>query len=69
MFIRNPLANILKSEEIHDSEAPVVNYFSSRGPNRIIPEILKVPYLSFFKILSFTTFIVFNAYDLFIVSA
>ncbi|KAK1379636.1 Subtilisin-like protease [Heracleum sosnowskyi] len=38
---KNPLANILKSEEIHDSEAPIVNYFSSRGPNRIIPEILK----------------------------
>ncbi|KAL8104741.1 subtilisin-like protease SBT4.3 isoform X2 [Apium graveolens] len=36
-----PLTNILKSEEVHDSEAPVVHYFSSRGPNRILPEILK----------------------------
>ncbi|XP_044483754.1 subtilisin-like protease SBT4.5 [Mangifera indica] len=34
-------AEILKSESIKDSEAPVVAYFSSRGPNTILPDILK----------------------------
>ncbi|XP_019053282.1 PREDICTED: subtilisin-like protease SBT4.3 isoform X1 [Nelumbo nucifera] len=38
---RNPQANILKSEAIHDSIAPVVASFSSRGPNVIIAEIIK----------------------------
>ncbi|KAK2650670.1 hypothetical protein Ddye_018159 [Dipteronia dyeriana] len=38
---RNPLAEILKSEAIKDSVAPVVAEFSSRGPNPILPGILK----------------------------
>ncbi|KAI9196412.1 hypothetical protein LWI28_023716 [Acer negundo] len=38
---KNPLAEILKSETIKDSAAPIVTRFSSRGPNVIVPEILK----------------------------
>ncbi|KAK3204372.1 hypothetical protein Dsin_018418 [Dipteronia sinensis] len=38
---KNPQAEILKSEAIKDSATPVVTGFSSRGPNAIIPEILK----------------------------
>ncbi|RVW65836.1 Subtilisin-like protease SBT4.6 [Vitis vinifera] len=34
-------AKILKSEAIKDSSAPVVASFSSRGPNSVIPEIMK----------------------------
>ncbi|RVW56650.1 Subtilisin-like protease SBT4.5 [Vitis vinifera] len=37
----NPHAKILKSESIKDNSAPVVASFSSRGPNKIIPEIMK----------------------------
>lgn len=40
--IRQPEAEILKSETINDSSAPVVAPFSSRGPNNIVPDILKV---------------------------
>ena len=39
---RNPQAEILKSEAIKNSAAPVVAEFSSRGPNSLVPEILKV---------------------------
>ncbi|KAG6480850.1 hypothetical protein ZIOFF_057438 [Zingiber officinale] len=39
---KNPVANIHKSEEVFDSEAPLVASFSSRGPNTITPDILKV---------------------------
>ncbi|XP_042428724.1 subtilisin-like protease SBT4.3 [Zingiber officinale] len=38
---KNPVANILKSEEVFDSKAPLVASFSSRGPNTITPDILK----------------------------
>uniref|UniRef100_A0A162B3L1 Uncharacterized protein n=1 Tax=Daucus carota subsp. sativus TaxID=79200 RepID=A0A162B3L1_DAUCS len=38
---KNPHANILRSEVLRDLEAPVIAPFSSRGPNRKIPEILK----------------------------
>ncbi|OVA17758.1 Peptidase S8/S53 domain [Macleaya cordata] len=38
---KNPVATILKTESIKDSEAPVVVSFSSRGPNRIVPDIIK----------------------------
>ncbi|XP_044482078.1 subtilisin-like protease SBT4.13 [Mangifera indica] len=38
---KNPQAEILKTESIKDSDAPVVAFFSSRGPNTILPEILK----------------------------
>ncbi|WCJ20446.1 Subtilisin-like protease SBT4.3 [Euphorbia peplus] len=38
---RNPVANILKSEGVKDPTAPVVAYFSSRGPNLIVPDLLK----------------------------
>ncbi|XP_044482079.1 subtilisin-like protease SBT4.3 [Mangifera indica] len=37
----NCQAEILKTESIKDSDAPVVAFFSSRGPNIILPEILK----------------------------
>ncbi|KAL7163950.1 hypothetical protein ACSBR2_039957 [Camellia fascicularis] len=37
-----PQANILKSESLHDSAAPIVASFSSKGPNIIISGILKV---------------------------
>ncbi|KAK1562915.1 hypothetical protein Q3G72_018989 [Acer saccharum] len=38
---KNPKAEILKSEAIKNSAAPVVTEFSSRGPNSLVPEILK----------------------------
>ncbi|KAJ7960572.1 Subtilisin-like protease [Quillaja saponaria] len=38
---KNPRAEILKSEAVNDTAAPRVAEFSSRGPNSIIPEILK----------------------------
>ncbi|VVA40888.1 PREDICTED: subtilisin [Prunus dulcis] len=38
---KRPRANILKSEAIKDDGAPVVASFSSRGPNQIVPEIIK----------------------------
>ncbi|XP_027096162.1 subtilisin-like protease SBT4.4 [Coffea arabica] len=38
---RTPQANILTSESILDLTAPIVASFSSRGPNKIFPEILK----------------------------
>ncbi|XP_057451747.1 subtilisin-like protease SBT4.3 [Lotus japonicus] len=37
----NPEAEILKSEISEDRSAPKVIFFSSRGPNPLIPEILK----------------------------
>ncbi|XP_026411813.1 subtilisin-like protease SBT4.13 [Papaver somniferum] len=37
----NPVASILPTESIKDSEAPVVVSFSSRGPNLISPDIVK----------------------------
>ncbi|CAL5431074.1 unnamed protein product [Camellia sinensis] len=39
---RMPQANILKRELLHDSAAPIVASFSSKGPNIIIWGILKV---------------------------
>ncbi|KAF1898012.1 hypothetical protein Lal_00032774 [Lupinus albus] len=36
-----PKAEILKSETINDINAPMVAYSSSRGPNKIVSEILK----------------------------
>lgn len=42
MLYRTPKANILRSEAIKDSSAPIVGSFSSRGPNSIFPDILKV---------------------------
>ncbi|KAM6578091.1 hypothetical protein CsatB_029928 [Cannabis sativa] len=39
---KDPRAMILKSEVTRDSSAPTVASFSSRGPNVIIPDILKV---------------------------
>ncbi|KAK6271906.1 hypothetical protein POUND7_008989 [Theobroma cacao] len=38
---KQPKAEILKSETIKDSAAPMVAPFSSRGPNFIVPDILK----------------------------
>ncbi|CAL5355118.1 unnamed protein product [Camellia sinensis] len=39
---RMPQANILKRELLHDSAAPIVASFSSKGPNIIISGILRV---------------------------
>ncbi|CAL8999115.1 unnamed protein product [Prunus brigantina] len=39
---RDPQANIFKSEVIKDPDAHTVAYFSSRGPNIILPDIIKV---------------------------
>lgn len=39
---RDSSATIYKSDELEDTSAPEVVYFSSRGPNMITPEILKV---------------------------
>ncbi|KAI3906324.1 hypothetical protein MKW92_052058 [Papaver armeniacum] len=38
---KNPVATILRSETIKDTEAPVVVSFSSRGPNTVVPHIVK----------------------------
>ncbi|KAI3928529.1 hypothetical protein MKW98_024130 [Papaver atlanticum] len=38
---QNPVATILPTESVKDSEAPVVIWFSSRGPNSISPDIVK----------------------------
>ncbi|KAL9294094.1 putative cucumisin [Arabidopsis thaliana] len=38
---KNPKAAVLKSETIFNQRAPVVGSYSSRGPNTIIPDILK----------------------------
>ncbi|VVA32685.1 PREDICTED: subtilisin [Prunus dulcis] len=38
---KEPRANILKSEAIKDDDAPIAASFSSRGPNQILPEIIK----------------------------
>ncbi|KAK7316661.1 hypothetical protein RJT34_00287 [Clitoria ternatea] len=38
---RHPRAEILKSETILNQIAPLLAVFSSRGPNKIVPEILK----------------------------
>jgi len=41
-YYRNPTATIFKSYEGKDSFAPYIAPFSSRGPNVITPDILKV---------------------------
>ncbi|GMJ00871.1 hypothetical protein like AT3G46840 [Hibiscus trionum] len=38
---KQPVADLLKSETIEDSWAPIVAEFSLRGPNGIVPDILK----------------------------
>jgi subtilisin family serine protease len=40
-FTKYPVAKILKSEIFHDTNSPKVVYFSSRGPNNLVPEIMK----------------------------
>lgn len=45
-ILRNPEASILKSQVTKDDDAPVVPWFSGRGPNTITPDIIKVqPFL------------------------
>lgn len=39
---RKPVAEILKSETIESSDAPLVAFFSARGPNLIVHDVLKV---------------------------
>jgi hypothetical protein len=39
---RNATATIFKSEEVEDMSSPYIASFSSRGPNPITPNILKV---------------------------
>jgi len=41
-YYSNPTATIFKSNELKDSLAPYIVSFSSRGPNAITPNILKV---------------------------
>ncbi|MCI41838.1 subtilisin-like serine protease, partial [Trifolium medium] len=36
-----PVAEILKSDVVQDTTAPKIASFSSRGPNSIVPEIMK----------------------------
>ncbi|AET01121.1 subtilisin-like protease SBT4.8 [Medicago truncatula] len=36
-----PVAELLKTEIFHDTNAPKIIYFSSRGPNPMVPEIMK----------------------------
>ena len=53
----NPTASILKSIEVKDTLAPYVPSFSSRGPNNIAHDLLKVAYaiiLDFLLIYSMT---------------
>ncbi|KAG2329785.1 hypothetical protein Bca4012_020681 [Brassica carinata] len=38
---KNPIAAVLKSETIFNQKVPVIASYSSRGPNPIIPDILK----------------------------
>ncbi|MCH84379.1 subtilisin-like serine protease, partial [Trifolium medium] len=38
---KHPMAEILKSEIFHDTNSPKVIHFSSRGPNHLVPEIMK----------------------------
>ncbi|XP_056843900.1 subtilisin-like protease SBT4.5 isoform X3 [Raphanus sativus] len=38
---KNPIAAVLKSETVFNQKAPVVASYSSRGPNPIVPDILK----------------------------
>lgn len=42
LFYRDPRVNILKSEVIKNPAAPAVASFSARGPNLILPDIIKV---------------------------
>ncbi|CBI16046.3 unnamed protein product, partial [Vitis vinifera] len=59
LLYRNLHAKILKSESIKDNSAPVVASFSSRGPNKIIPEIMKAS-LDLDLYIAFSHFIFFN---------
>ena len=52
-LLRNPEATIMVSEEIQDFTAPYAASFSSRGPNPITPDILKVNKLTKFNICHF----------------
>ncbi|KAJ4829906.1 hypothetical protein Tsubulata_025135 [Turnera subulata] len=40
-YTKNPTAEILSSDVIKDSAAPAVASFSSRGPNTVMPDIMK----------------------------
>lgn len=46
-FYRTPRGSISKSEEVKDFTAPLVAYFSGRGPNGLIADILKVHKLKY----------------------
>lgn len=41
-YCRSPKVDILTSESTRNLDAPLVASFSSRGPNTVIPDILKV---------------------------
>lgn len=45
MIIRNPVATILVTEVWKDPMAPYAASFSSRGPNPVTPDILKVKFI------------------------
>ena len=45
LICSNPTATIFQSYEGIDSSAPYIAPFSSRGPNKITPNILKVNFI------------------------
>ena len=48
-YYRNPIGSITKSSEATNKLAPIVASFSSRGPNPVNPNILKVKLVHFCK--------------------
>ena len=52
-LLKSPEATIMVSEEIQHITAPHAASFSSRGPNPITPDILKVNKLTKFNICHF----------------
>lgn len=41
-FLSSPQATVLKTEAIYNQTSPVIASFSSRGPNTVAVDILKV---------------------------
>lgn len=55
-FLSSPQATVLRTEAIFNQTSPVIGSFSSRGPNTIAVDILKV-YLLYETLLSVILFI------------
>ena len=45
-FLSSPQAAILKTEAIFNRTSPLIGSFSSRGPNTIAVDILKVTFIT-----------------------